>query len=96
MFVFNDLGALGLQDGLIDRGVRVPEDVAIVGLDDIELAARARVPLTTVRQPVDAIGARALDMVLAKLRGELPRTRQLLQPELVVRASCGALAGVPS
>jgi DNA-binding LacI/PurR family transcriptional regulator len=96
MFVFNDLGALGLQDGLIDRGVRVPDDVAIVGLDDIELAARARVPLTTVRQPVDAIGARALDTVLAKLRGEHPRTRQLLQPELVVRASCGALTGVLS
>jgi DNA-binding LacI/PurR family transcriptional regulator len=96
MFVFNDLGALGLQDGLLDRGVRVPEDVAIVGLDDIELAARARVPLTTVRQPVDAIGARALDTVLATLRGERPTTRQLLQPELVVRASCGALAGTLS
>jgi DNA-binding LacI/PurR family transcriptional regulator len=96
MFVFNDLGALGLQDGLLDRHVRVPEDVAIMGLDDIELAARARVPLTTVRQPVDAIGARALDTVLAKLRGETPPVRQLLAPELVVRASCGTLAGVVS
>ncbi|MDB4879071.1 MAG: regulatory protein GntR [Gemmatimonadetes bacterium] len=94
MFVFNDLGALGLQDGLVDRGVRVPEDVAIVGLDDVELAGRARVPLTTVRQPMDAIGARALDTVLARLRGEAPVIRQLLAPELIVRASCGALAGV--
>jgi DNA-binding LacI/PurR family transcriptional regulator len=96
LFVFNDLGALGLQDGLLDRGIRVPDDVAIIGLDDIELAGRARVPLSTVRQPVDAIGARALDTVLAQLRGERPETRQLLNPELVVRASCGALAGVPS
>jgi DNA-binding LacI/PurR family transcriptional regulator len=92
MFVFNDLGALGLQDGLVDRGIRVPDDVAIAGLDDIELAGRARVPLTTVRQPVDAIGARAVDIVLARLRGERPGTRQLLRPELVIRSSCGALA----
>jgi DNA-binding LacI/PurR family transcriptional regulator len=96
MFVFNDLGALGLQDGLLDRGVRVPDDIAVVGVDDIELAGRARVPLTTVRQPVDAIGARALDTVLARLRGERPEARQLLPPELVVRASCGALSGVVS
>ena len=96
MFVFNDIGALGLQDGLLDRGVRVPDDIAVVGVDDIELAGRARVPLTTVRQPVDAIGARALDTVLARLRGERPEARQLLPPELVVRASCGALSGVVS
>jgi LacI family transcriptional regulator len=94
MFVFNDVGALGLLDGLLDRGVRVPDDVAIVGLDDIELAERARVPLTTVRQPVDDIGARALDTVLARLRGERPPTRQLLPPALVIRASSGALTGV--
>jgi DNA-binding LacI/PurR family transcriptional regulator len=94
MFVFNDVGALGLLDGLLDRGVRVPEDIAIVGLDDIELAERARVPLTTVRQPVDGIGARSLDTVLARLRGERPPTRQLLPPSLVIRASCGALTGV--
>jgi LacI family transcriptional regulator len=91
MFCFNDLGALGLEDGLLDAGLRVPDDVAIVGLDDIELAARARVPLTTLRQPVGEIGARALDSVLARLRGEHPPVRQLFPPELVVRASCGAL-----
>jgi DNA-binding LacI/PurR family transcriptional regulator len=50
------------------------------------------VPLTTVRQPVDTIGARALDFVLARLRGERPTTRQLLAPELIVRTSCGQLS----
>jgi len=90
MFVFNDLGALGLQDGLLDRGVRVPEDVAIVGLDDIELAARARVPLTTVKQPTDRIGALAVDMVLARIRGEAMPARRFFEPTLVVRQSCGA------
>lgn len=90
MFVFNDLGALGLQDALLDRGVGVPDDIAIVGLDDIELAARARVPLTTVRQPTDRIGASAVETLVARLRGEHPKTRQLFVPELVVRESCGA------
>ena len=90
MFIFNDLGALGFEDGLIDHGVRVPEDIAIVGLDDIELAARARVPLTTVRMPAEQIGALAVDTLLARLRGERPPVRQLFQPELVVRRSCGA------
>jgi DNA-binding LacI/PurR family transcriptional regulator len=94
MFVFNDLGALGFQDALLDQGVRVPEDVAIVGLDDIELAARARVPLTTVRQHADRIGALAVEAVLARLRGEHPPLRQLLDPELIVRRSCGTLAPV--
>ena len=92
MFVFNDIGALGLLDGLLDHGVRVPDDVAVVGLDDIELAARARVPLTTVRMPSDRIGALAVDTLLARLRGERPPVRQLLDPELVVRRSCGAAA----
>jgi DNA-binding LacI/PurR family transcriptional regulator len=96
MFVFNDLGALGLQDALLDAGVNVPNDVAVVGMDDIEMAGRARVPLTTVRQPADRIGALAVETLLARLRGERPATRQLLAPELIVRASCGALpAGTP-
>jgi DNA-binding LacI/PurR family transcriptional regulator len=87
MFCFNDLGALGLLDGLLDAGVRVPDDIAIVGIDDIELAARARVPLTTIRQPVNDIGARAVDIVLARLRGERPPVRQLFEPKLIIRES---------
>lgn len=93
MFCFNDLNALGLEDGLLDAGLRVPDDVAIAGIDDIELAGRARVPLTTLRQPVNDIGARALDSVLARIRGEQPIIRQLFPPELVVRAS--TLSAVP-
>ncbi|AHG88726.1 regulatory protein GntR HTH [Gemmatirosa kalamazoonensis] len=90
MFAFNDLGALGFEDALLDHGVRVPDDIALVGLDDIELAGRARVPLTTVRQPADRIGALAVDTLLARLAGQRPPAHQLLDPELVVRRSCGA------
>ena len=91
MYCFNDLGALGLEDALLDAGLRVPGDVAIVGIDDIELAARARVPLTTIRQPVGVIGARSVDNILARLRGERPAVRQLLEPELIIRASTPSL-----
>jgi DNA-binding LacI/PurR family transcriptional regulator len=92
MFVFNDLGALGLEDALLEHGVAVPDDVAVIGLDDIEMAGRARVPLTTVRQPTDRIGALAVERILKRLRGEPTPTRELLDPALIVRRSCGALA----
>jgi DNA-binding LacI/PurR family transcriptional regulator len=96
MFVFNDIGALGLQDGLLDAGVRVPDDVAVVGLDDIELASRARVPLTTIRQPVERIGGMAVERLLARLRGEPTPTRELLAPELIARRSSGATSDEPA
>ena len=95
MYTHNDLGALGFQDALLDHGIRVPEDVAVVGLDDIELASRARVPLTTVHVPTDRIGELAVDHVVARIKGLPTTTRQLLEPTLVVRRSCGAfLSGV--
>ncbi len=89
LYVFNDIGALGLIDGLVAGGVRVPEDIAIVGFDGIALGARSPIPLTTVRQPVERIGALAVDNVIAQARGEQPTLRQLFEPELIVRASCG-------
>jgi DNA-binding LacI/PurR family transcriptional regulator len=92
MFVFNDIGAIGVEDALLEAGVRIPDDIALVGLDDIELAARARVPLTTIRQPTDRIGAIAVETVLARIRGEPTPTRRLLPPELVIRQSSGGPA----
>jgi DNA-binding LacI/PurR family transcriptional regulator len=90
MFVFNDLGAIGFEDALLDCGVRIPEEIAVVGVDDIEESARARVPLTTVRQPTARIGALAVESLVARLRGESTPVRQLFDPELVVRESCGS------
>jgi DNA-binding LacI/PurR family transcriptional regulator len=90
MFVFNDLGAIGFEDALLDCGVRIPEEIAVVGVDDIEESARARVPLTTVRQPTARIGALAVESLIARLGGEAVPARQLFDPELVVRESCGS------
>lgn len=96
VFVFNDLGAIGVQDALLDRGIGVPADIAIVGVDDIAQAARARVPLTTVRQPTDRIGIAAVDTLRARYEAKPSVTRQFLEPELIVRASSGAEARVRS
>jgi LacI family transcriptional regulator len=89
-FVYNDLSALGFEDAILDQGLRIPEDVAIVGFDDIERGEHAAVPLTTIRQPTDAIGRRAVEL-LAKLTGgkDCP-SRIILKPELIVRESCVA------
>ncbi|MDE0572687.1 LacI family transcriptional regulator [Demequina sp. B12] len=87
----NDLIAIGLQQALLagPDGVRIPEDVALVGYDDIAFAAAAVVPITSVRQPRDAIGSTAVDLLVAEGEKSTNDARQhvVYQPELVVRAS---------
>jgi LacI family transcriptional regulator len=73
-------------------GINVPDDLAIVGYDDIEFAAAAAVPLTSVRQPAVTMGALAAELLLEETEAETaPRRhehrRVVLQPELVVRRS---------
>ncbi|QKJ20576.1 LacI family DNA-binding transcriptional regulator [Microbacterium hominis] len=89
LVVSNDHLAIGLVHGLISRGVRVPEDVAVVGYDDIEFAAIAAVPLTSVRQPAREMGRTAADLLIARINGEAGSTlgNIVYQPELAVRAS---------
>jgi LacI family transcriptional regulator len=93
----NDLLALGLLQTLYAAGVRVPEDIALVGYDDIEFAAAAAVPLTSVRQPAGLLGRTAADLLLDEITADgAPHAhrRIVLQPELVVRDS--SAARVPS
>lgn len=88
VFAANDLVALGVLQGVgLFGGVRVPEDLALVGYDDIDFAAAAAVPITSIRQPRARIGADALDLLLAELDGESKHRSIVLQPELVVRGS---------
>lgn len=87
-FCANDLVALGLLQQAIGAGVRVPEDLAIVGYDDIEFAAAAAVPLTSVRQPRQELGRTAAELVLDESANAEHTHRQVLfTPELVARAS---------
>lgn len=90
LYVYNDLGAVGLIEGLVAAGVRVPDDIAIVGFDGIPLGALSSVPLTTIRQPVEQIGQLAVDAVLAQIGGTPWSFPNLIDPTLVVRRSCGA------
>lgn len=84
----NDLLAIGLLQGFLAAGTRVPDDIAIVGYDDIDFAASTEVPLTSVRQPSRLIGATAVDLLLQRLDDPLMAiARRRFQPELVVRAS---------
>jgi LacI family transcriptional regulator len=85
----NDLLALGLLQQATRLGLRVPDDLAIVGYDDIEFAEAAAVPLTSVAQPRHLLGRTAAEMLLEEARGEPGHQhRQIMfAPELVVRAS---------
>ena len=88
VFVCNDLMAIGALRAVHESGLRVPDDVSIVGFDDIELAAYTSPPLTTVAQPKSRIGALAVDMLLERVSGRRLEPRKVvLQPELRVRAS---------
>lgn len=87
VFCANDLLALGVLQCLYAAGVRVPDDLAIVGYDDIEFAAAATVPLTSVRQPSCTIGARATELLLSEGGLDHRHEHLVLQPELVVRQS---------
>lgn len=91
VFCANDMLALGLEQQLLREGVRVPEELAIVGYDDLEWASVASVPLTTVAQPRTGLGRTAVDMILellARPSAKIPRSNHVvLQPELVIRDS---------
>jgi LacI family transcriptional regulator, galactose operon repressor len=94
IFCANDLLALGVLQEVIAHGLRVPEDVALVGYDDIGFAAAAVVPLSSVRQPGADLGATAMQLLLEEI-GDRPthRHRQVVfEPELVVRASSAGTA----
>ncbi|MEV6601801.1 LacI family DNA-binding transcriptional regulator [Actinoplanes sp. NPDC051346] len=87
-FCANDLLALGLLQQSIGAGLRIPEDLAIVGFDDIDFAAAAAVPLTSVRQPRQELGRAAAQLVLDEATNPRHEHRQLsFVPELVARAS---------
>lgn len=87
VFAANDQMALGLVHALREAGRRVPEDVSVVGFDDLPEAAYFAPPLTTVRQDFAELGRRAMGLVQRVLEGEQAASVPLVPPSLVVRAS---------
>jgi LacI family transcriptional regulator len=93
VFAANDSLAIGLVQELMANGVRVPEDIAVVGYDDIDWAASSRVPLTTIRQQRAELGRTAVQLVMAEMTRPKRHRHEhvLIKPELVVRASTNAV-----
>jgi len=88
VFVANDQMALGVLRAFREAGVRVPEDVAVAGFDDIPEAEYFAPPLTTVRQDFQALGRASIGLLLDRMQGALPADPHLLvAPELIVRSS---------
>lgn len=89
IFSGDDLAAVGAMSALREAGLRIPEDVKIIGFDDVPLARHLTPPLTTVHAPTEQVGRTATDLLVRLVRRE-PVEREILLPtELTIRQSCG-------
>lgn len=89
IFAGDDDSALGVLNALRDAGIRVPEDIALVGFDDVYLARHLTPPLTTVRSPIEMAASEAVRQLVRLIRTGEADQLTLLPTELVVRRSCG-------
>src|SRR5215472_11935574 len=88
LFAYNDISAIGSIRAFQEHGLRVPEDVSVVGFDDIQSAAYINPPLTTVRQPLKEMGETAARILLDRIEGRLDDIPEIaIEPELIVRCS---------
>lgn len=92
LYAINDNLALGAMYAALDHGLRVPDDLAIVGTDDCDFSRDVRPRLTSVRQPLELMGEESVRLLLKRLNHEGPSeaVKQLFKCELVIRESCGA------
>jgi LacI family transcriptional regulator, galactose operon repressor len=90
VFAASDVIALGAMSAIQAAGLAIPDDMAVVGFDDIFLAAYAQPPLTTVRVPAYGLGWTAAELLIALIEGDHEVSSVTLETELVIRDSCGA------
>ncbi|MGO1410221.1 MULTISPECIES: LacI family DNA-binding transcriptional regulator [unclassified Microbacterium] len=93
IFAANDLSAIETMRVAAERGLRVPDDVSIVGFDDVPEAAAATPPLTTVRQPLAAMGRSAVDLLVRMIDDDAEPTHIRMSADLVVRGSTLSRSG---
>jgi len=86
---YNDMSALGAMRSIRLRGLRVPEDISVVGFDDLFLASYTQPPLTTVRQPMRRMGQLAMESLLKLMSGTEAEISIRVNAELIVRESTG-------
>jgi LacI family transcriptional regulator len=89
VFCANDLLALGMLRGLLQAGVRVPQDLSLIGYDDIDFASASAVSLSSIRQPTHRLGRVATELLLDECDNPDSHAHQqiMFQPELIVRES---------
>jgi GntR family transcriptional regulator, arabinose operon transcriptional repressor len=90
LYVYSDLIALGFQQAMMEEGFKIPDDVALIGNDDLQVASFASVPLTTIHQPYDKIGRLAVEIIQKRIEQKDIGNRTILKPSLIIRESCGA------
>ena len=92
IFTASDAMASGALRALIEAGVRVPQDISLVGFDDIPFSSRTIPPLTTIRQPIQRVGSLAAETLIQIIDHPETQPRQVILPtELIVRGSCGGV-----
>lgn len=91
VFAGDDDASIGVYRALKQAGRHIPDDVAVVGFDDVDFAGYISPPLTTIRAPIEEVGREAVRQLLAILNGEQPQSLVLMRTELVIRQSCGCL-----
>ena len=91
IFAASDTMAIGAMRATREAGLRVPEDIAFIGFDDLPIASHPDIQLTTVRQPIARFGSKAVEILIDLIENGIKPTRRIIMDtELVVRASCGA------
>ena len=88
---YNDLIAIGLINSLLEMGKRVPEDISVVGFDNIDIGGSVRIPLTTIQIPANEIGASAARLLIEQVEdGPKKKVKNLILPvQMIVRESAG-------
>lgn len=96
VFVASDMMAAGAFRAIQEANLRIPDDIAVIGFDDIPTASKMNPPLTTVRQPVRSLGALAVETLIDIIAHPEIKTRHIIiDTELVIRSSCGTLKSKP-
>jgi DNA-binding LacI/PurR family transcriptional regulator len=94
IIAMNDILAIGVASGLNEKGIRVPQDISLIGIDDLFLSAMMNPPLTTVRQPFTQLAQAAVDSVACRIEGRVPEGNergQIFAPDLVIRKSTASI-----
>jgi len=95
LFAYNDISAIGAMRAFQEAGLRVPEDVSVIGFDDISIAPFAIPPLTTIRQPLEKMGRIAAQTLLERIEDSTAFVPEIaVEPELIVRRSAAAPRGL--